>query len=294
MDSCPLRSGRQEAVNGGSEGGLFFDRFAGAPLIIAHRGYRACYPENTLCSFEQSLGRCGMIELDVQLSADGVAVIFHDETLTRTSNAVSLANEMSLTSLAVGDWRFDDLRRLDVGSWFLAADPFGAIRHGKADRALLLACMPQRILTLREVLTWATGHRMPLNIEIKKVHGGRGERSIVSAVVGDIREAGAVDRVVVSSFHHPFLRQCRQMAPEIALAALQEKFHPPELSRYLHSLGVCAYHPENGLVDAALVRTLRSSGLSVNVFTVNDPVRQQELFAFGVTGIFTDFLKDDL
>lgn len=277
-------------MNGRGEACSFFDRFDGSPLIIAHRGYRACCPENTICAFEQSLGRCGMIELDVQLSADGVAVIFHDETLTRTSNAVSLANEMGLTSLALRDWRLNELRRLDVGSWFLAADPFGAIRHGKVERARLLACMPQRILTLREVLTWATAHRMPLNIEIKEMKEGREERPIVSAVVRDIREADAADRVIVSSFHHDLLRACRQLAPEIALAALQEGVHPPDLPHYLHSLGVCAYHPENALTDAALVQTLRSSGLHVNVFTVNDPVRRQQLFAFGVTGIFTDFL----
>lgn len=267
----------------------FFERFGAAPLLIAHRGYRACYPENTLCAFAQSLGRCGMIELDVQLSADRVAMVFHDDLLTRTSDASAVAAQLGLTGLALRDWPFAALRQLDVGSWFLHADPFGTIRSGLVTPASLLACMPQRMPTLREVLVWATANRMPLNVEIKATEQSPGERSVAAVVVDEIRSASAVDLVLVSSFDHALLRVCRDRAPEIALAALQEGAHPPDLLPYLRSLGVVAYHPEDRLVDAALVAALRSAGMDVNVFTVNDPMRQGQLFAFGVTGIFTDF-----
>ncbi|WP_319588871.1 glycerophosphodiester phosphodiesterase family protein [uncultured Desulfobulbus sp.] len=273
----------------GGESCSFFNRFGGQPLIIAHRGYRACYPENTLCAFEQSLGRCQMIELDVQPCADGVAVVFHDDTLTRTSDAAAVAANFGQASLALRDWPLAALRRLDIGTWFLAADPFGTIRRGIVEPAELRACMPQRVLTLREVLVWATANRLPLNVEIKDSGRHRKDHPIVPVVVNEIREAGATGLVLVSSFHHQFLRTCRLLAPEIALAALQEGGHPPDLLHYLHCLGVCAYHPENGITDATLVNTLRSAGLHVNVFTVNEPARQQQLFTFGVTGIFTDF-----
>ena len=276
-------------MTGSREVRSFFDRFGGNPLTIAHRGYRACFPENTLCAFTQSLGRCGMIELDVQLSADGEAVVFHDQTLTRTSNAASIAADLGMTSLVLHDWRLAALRCLDIGSWFLAADPFATIRHGAMDRSLLLACMPQRILTLREVLTWATACRLPLNVEIKDMGAGRGEQAIVPVVVSEIRDAGAADLVIVSSFNHDFLRTCRQLAPELALAALQEGAHPPDLLHYLRSLGVCSYHPADAIADPSLISSLRSAGLHVNVFTVNDPLRQRQLFNSGVTGIFTDY-----
>lgn len=267
----------------------FFERFGAAPLLIAHRGYRACYPENTLCAFAQSLGRCGMIELDVQLSADRVAMVFHDDLLTRTSDAPAVAVQLGMTGLALRDWPFAALRRLDVGSWFIQADPFGAIRSGAVNPASLLACMPQRMPTLREVLVWATANRLPLNVEIKATEQSPGERSVAAVVVDEIRRASATDLVLVSSFDHDLLRACRDRAPEIALAALQEGAHPPDLLPYLRSLGVVAYHPEDSLVDASLVAALRSAGVHVNVFTVNDPMRQGQLFAFGVTGIFTDF-----
>ena len=269
----------------------FFERFAPGPLLIAHRGHRACYPENTLCAFARSLGLSRMIELDVRLSADGVAVVFHDRYLTRTSNAAQVAGELGLASLDCGDWRLDQLQRLDLGSWFLSKDPFRTLRRGAVDRAQLAALMPQRILTLREVLIWANANRMPLNIELKDMHVARLDGLLVPEVIREIRAAGATQQVVISSFNHDYLRACHQLAPEIAIAALQAGTHPPDLVRFLRSLGVCAYHPEDAITDEALVQTLRTAGLAVNVFTVNDPDRQRQLFGFGVTGIFTDFLE---
>jgi len=269
----------------------FFSRFGPQPLIIAHRGYRACYPENTLCAFEQSLGRAPMIELDVRLSGDGVAVVFHDARLTRTTDAGQLSVEHGLASLDLCDWRLDQLRRLDLGSWFLEVDPFGMLQQGYIDRARLAALMPQRILTLRELLVWAMTHNMPLNIEIKDMRLTPMDGLIVPQVLRDIRDAGASGLVLLSSFRHDYLQTCRHLFPEIATAALQESAHPPDLVRSLQTLGVCAYHPENRLVDASLVKTLRAADLHVNVFTVNDPDRQRQLFRWGVTGIFTDFLE---
>ncbi len=274
-----------------TRGAGFFDRFSPQPLSIAHRGYRACYPENTLCAFEQSLGRAPMIELDVRLSGDGVAVVFHDAGLSRTTNAGQLSGELGLTSLDLCDWRLDQLRRLDLGSWFLEADPYGMLRRGYIDRTYLAALMPQRILTLRELLAWAMANNMPLNIEIKDMGRTPMDGLIVAEVLGDIRSAGAGNLVLLSSFRHDYLQTCRHLFPEIAIAALQEGAHPPDLIRSLQTLGVCAYHPENNLVDATLVKVLRAANLHVNVFTVNDPDRQQQLYRWGVTGIFTDFLE---
>ena len=268
-----------------------FDRLAATPLYVAHRGYRACYPENTLCAFAASLGRCGMIELDVRLSADNVAVVFHDQMLTRTSDAGAVAVELGLTSLALHDWRLEQLRRLDVGSWFLEADPFEALRMGQADRGRLLACLPQRLPSLRQVLAWAMAHRMPLNIEIKDLSVSRHNELLVSEVVREIAAAKASAHVVISSFNHTVLRVSRRLDPEIATAALQEGAHPPDLLEYLRALSVCAYHPAAALANPAVIRTLRAAGLHVNVFTINDPVRQRQLFAAGATGIFTDYLN---
>ena len=55
------------------------------PWIIAHRGYRAKYPENTLAAFDGAIqAGVDMIELDVMLSHDRKIAVIHDATLDRT------------------------------------------------------------------------------------------------------------------------------------------------------------------------------------------------------------------
>jgi glycerophosphoryl diester phosphodiesterase len=58
-----------------------------ATLVIAHRGASAEKPENTLAAFRRALGLgADGIELDVQVTRDGVPVVFHDDALRRLTN----------------------------------------------------------------------------------------------------------------------------------------------------------------------------------------------------------------
>jgi len=57
------------------------------PIIVAHRGFAAEYPENTLVAFQQAMiagARC--LEIDVQLTKDHCAVVIHDANLRRTAD----------------------------------------------------------------------------------------------------------------------------------------------------------------------------------------------------------------
>lgn len=74
--------------------------------IYGHRGAPAEYPENTRAGFRRALelGVYG-IELDVHLSKDGVAVVCHDETLDRTTNARG----------PISDYTVAELREVDAG-----------------------------------------------------------------------------------------------------------------------------------------------------------------------------------
>src|SRR6476620_10045407 len=77
--------------------------------IVGHRGNAAHAPENTMESFRQALAAgAECIELDVHLSADGVAVVIHDPTLDRTTNATG-----AITSLPV-----ERIREADGGARF--------------------------------------------------------------------------------------------------------------------------------------------------------------------------------
>ncbi len=261
----------------------------GRPLIIAHRGYRALFPENTLLAFERCLGRADMIELDARLSGDDEAVVFHDASLRRTTDVLERASEGKVPSLHLSDWHLAQLQQLDAGSWFLKSDPFGSLAAGLVQPVELQAHLPQPIPTLEQVLAWSRTHNMPLNIELKDLGGESANRRLAEKVIAVIERQGMEGMILLSSFNHPLLLYCRRLAPKILRAALQEKVHPQGLLSLLQDLAVCAYHPENSITDQALVRVLASVGIAVNVFTVNDPDRQMQLARFGVNGLVTDY-----
>ena len=102
------------------------------PLIVAHRGYRAKYPENTLVAFEAAIeAGADMIELDVLLTKDRKAVVIHDESLDRTTSGQG----------PVSDYTLSELKALDAGSWFdarfLSQTGAGSWRGpGRQDRIL--------------------------------------------------------------------------------------------------------------------------------------------------------------
>ncbi len=267
----------------------FFDRFTAPHLIGAHRGFRALRPENTLMAFTASLGRCHFIEIDVQLTRDGVPVVIHDRTLKRTTDAPFLSKRLGLTSLKVSSWDLVQLKELDVGSWFLETDPFATLASGLISLGDLQPQMPQRIMTLTEILVWALRHKIPVNVEIKDQKGTKYDRNVVTMVLDVIQATGTAAMVLVSSFNHDYLFQCKALAPHLSVAVLQGEPHPPELIRYLQAIGASAYHPADAITDTALIRMLRPAGFGINVYTVNDRERRRQLFADGATAVITDF-----
>jgi len=111
------------------------------PLLIAHRGYSAEFPENTLAAFQGALDAgCHMIELDVTLTRDRRVVVIHDDTLDRTTTGKGPVRSASLAQL----------KKLDAGSWFSPA--FSS----------------ERVPELGEVLD-LMGGQVPLNIDRKSV-----------------------------------------------------------------------------------------------------------------------------
>ncbi len=267
----------------------FFDNFTSTQLIAAHRGYRANFPENTFSAFYGSIHHCHFIELDIQMSKDFVPVVMHDPTLERTSNAKTVRQQLGLKSLKICDWSLNELKLLDVGSWFLDIDPFGTIAEGKVSPETIRRNLPQRVMTLEEVLTHSLLRKLPINIEIKD-HKGKEQHSQVTEIVLQIvKKCTAQERVLISSFNHDYLVIAKTFAPKISLGVLQEHSHPPDLIEYLRALGAAAYHPSDAIVDGHLIKQLRAAGIGVNVYTVNAVKRQKALFAMGATAVFTDF-----
>lgn len=267
----------------------FFYSFDNRQYIAAHRGNRSIRPENSLCAFAASAGCCDFIEVDVQMSRDGVAVIHHDEELGRTSNGAELATRLGKSSLRLDSWDLSELRQLDIGSWFLTADPFATISRGMVSPDDQELCLFQTIMTLPELLNWAKNARIPLNVEIKDQEGGRHDRIIVDTVLAAVASAGYAESTLISSFRHDYLRQVKKQMPEIAIGVLQEGEHPEDLLQYLAAMDAQAYHPDVKITTQELIREVRGEGFGVNIFTVNEQAVGRDLFSFGATAIFSDF-----
>ena len=83
---------------------------------VAHRGASAMAPENTLSAVRRAIALgADLIELDVQRSRDGALVLMHDTTLSRTTNVQRVFPTRG--PWRVADFTFDELARLDAGSW---------------------------------------------------------------------------------------------------------------------------------------------------------------------------------
>jgi glycerophosphoryl diester phosphodiesterase len=257
------------------------------PLIIAHRGARSLAPENTIAAGRKALEvGADMWELDVGMTADGELLVVHDDTLTRTSNVKRVFPERRPWSLA--EFTLEEIRRLDFGTWFAEQDPFDQIAAGAVSPIEIESYVGEPAPTLRQALVFTRDHDWHVNVEIKDLRHTPGDSQVVPGVLALLEELGLVDRVLVSSFKHAYLREIGRRNPRIATGALVDKAHADPNS-LLRRLGARAYHPSLTAFRREQVSGLQAHGFRVNVWTVNDPEVMKSLMNAGVNGIFTDF-----
>jgi glycerophosphoryl diester phosphodiesterase len=226
-------------------------------LSIAHRGASGITPENTRVAFVKALDLgADMIEFDVQLTRDDVAIVFHDETLERTTNGSGRVSETD----------FSTISRLDAGSWFGASF---------ADH---------EVPTLEEVLGLLAGRAM-LNIELKP--DARVEQ-LVRRVVTAVARFEQFEAAIFSSFQAGALRSLRRLVPDARVGVLCQRGELASALALADELGAVALHPAAAMVDTDLVREAHARKLVVYPWTVNEPGEIALLRALGVDGIFTD------
>ena len=268
---------------------MFFDHLPQKGLICAHRGARSIAPENTLLAMRKAR-ECGAPcwETDVRMSKDGELVIFHDDTLERTTDITSHQAFQNLADYHVNQFSVDELRQLDAGSWFLADDPFGTVASGEVKGNENEDIQAQQIPLLREVLDFTKLHSFPVNVEIKDLKTPSGDVHIVDKVVDMLRETETMDLVLLSSFRHEYLYRARELSPEIAIAVIARKQHPSNLIQYLKRFQANAYHPDKAICDDELIIELQDAGFRVTSWTVNGMERAQEMRRIGA-GVLTDW-----
>jgi len=230
----------------------------GAFFRIAHRGASGRAPENTRAAFASALDiGVDAIELDCQLTADGVPVVIHDETLERTTSGIG----------PVGVKRWEEIAALDAGAWRAAA--FAG----------------ERVPRLADVLTQLAG-RVVLNVEIKSA---RDVGTIETPLVELVAAHDALSWVIFSSFHERAVRNVRAASADAAIGVLWDRRPAAGALALAEELGARCIVPSRRLVTPELVTAAHARDLGVWVWTVNDVPEMRRLVAAGVDALFSDY-----
>ena len=262
--------------------------------LQGHRGARGLFAENTLSGFLGALA-CGVdsIELDIAVTRDDVAVVVHDSVLNADLTRDADGAWLSAPGPAIRTLTLAQLRRYDVGRM----RPESAAAQAHPDqRAFDGASIP----TLEDVFAASAPAGVIIDAELKTdplfpaVTVRPGEMADI--VVATARRCLALDRLVVRSFDWRGLFHMRLHHPEIPLAWLTGAVNGGDtvaqaLQRVAeHAAGAdrSTWAPLHTTLDRATVAEAQDRGLRVVPWTVNDPVRMNELLDWGVDGLCTD------
>lgn len=230
-------------------------------IVVAHRGSSSVAPENTLAAIGAAIrsGATG-IEIDVQLTADRVPVVIHDDVLDRTTSGSGPLSAV----------RSDTLRTLDAGSWF--APEFAGERVPTLDAVL-------------DHLSAADG--VQLLLEVK----GAWDVADVRLVTEAVAEWALADRVVAMSFSVATVGALATVAPWLRRGLLITEAEDGVLDLCRH-LGATACNPRGNVLRERpeLVAQAHAAGLTVTPWTLNEPERWATAVELGVDGIMTDRL----
>ncbi|MFZ7126851.1 MAG: glycerophosphodiester phosphodiesterase [Desulfobacterales bacterium] len=256
-------------------------------LNIAHRGARSLAPENTLLAASKGIeAGADMWETDVRVTADGHLALFHDHRLTRTTDVVERFPDRSDHPFTT--FTLEEIRSLDAGSWFLDADPFGQIAAGVLSTADQSECRGQKIPTLEEALHFTGDSGWRINLELKRLSGPVERFPLVEKVLMTIDRVGIpVDRVVVSSFEHAWLDECRRRRPKLEVQALIGYHSDRPLD--WGDLRFRTYNVNSDLLGPDGVREKVRCGFAINLWTVNEAEDMKRFSDAGAAGIITDF-----
>ncbi len=237
-------------------------------ILIAHRGYRAFYPENTILAFEKSLKLFDMFEFDVQFTKDFEPVVFHDEYLNRCTNVKEIFGK----NLKINEVSFDEVKKLDNVSWFIKNNPF-KVKIPKEVYKMHKNSIPH----LDEVLAFIKKNHAYANLEIKAANVSY---SIIKEKILDkINKFSLKENIIISSFHHNYLKKMKGFYK----ALLFEK----ELAddEYIEQFFPESIHIEKNLATEKNMKKLNK--FVVNVYTVNK--RKEYFFNLGAKGVFCDY-----
>jgi glycerophosphoryl diester phosphodiesterase len=225
---------------------------------VGHRGASAYQHENTVLSLEEAISRrADMIEFDVRQTIDGVMVLFHDWGVKTSKGQRKLISNIT----------YDELCQTAHNQGY-------------------------EIATFEDVLK-QFGRRIPMNIEIKV---GGFESDIISL----LQTYPPACEPTLSSFFPWVVIRLKRINDNLKTALIlgQERVHKfnilarPVVRKLVWTMGIGAIHLQETIISRAVVESLVRGGVSVLVWTVDDPEEMRRFLKMGVDGIITN--KPDL
>jgi glycerophosphoryl diester phosphodiesterase len=248
----------------------------GPVLNIGHRGASAYAPEHTFAAYDLALEQgADYIEIDLQMTADGVLVALHDKTLNRTADAPEGVPEQYCRGL-VSKKTLEQIKMCDAGSWF-SPEYAG-----------------EQIPTLEEIFQ-RYGTSVNYYIETKNPDAAPG---MEVELVGLLEKYGLLPapdepanwQVLIQSFSAESLMKIHEINELLPLVQLYWAGTSKSIQRDLdavsqYAVGIGPYKQD---VDAALVEAAHEHCLAVHPYTVNTVEEMEALIALGVDGMFTN------
>jgi glycerophosphoryl diester phosphodiesterase len=199
------------------------------------------------------------IEVDVQLSKDGIPVVIHDFTLDRTTNGAGYVKYKT----------FAELRELDAGGWF--SKKF----------------MGEKIPSLEEVLALTKDKNILLNIELKTA--GEMYEGYERVIADLVKRYKMEEKVYLTSFDHEVIRNIKKLKTKIRTGLIIEG-NPVLLTEQLAEAGADILSIKADYLTPKIIRKMFKKNIKIITWTVNDPIQiQHTLLLSKKIGICTNY-----
>jgi glycerophosphoryl diester phosphodiesterase len=235
--------------------------------VIAHRGASGQCPETTLAAYRLALdmGVDG-VETDVHRLRDGVIVAIHDPDIKRTTDGRGQISELTLP----------ELKALDAGSWFNKTYP------GKARPEFVGLKVP----TLQEIIDLIKESPADLYVEIKDPE--RYPPDLEESLLSIIRNNGMEKKTRFLSFSAQSIEKIKALDPSSQTALLiSNRGGDPVRQALRASANELAIR--HTLATHALIDAAHNKGLSLTVWTVDEPKVLQRMIHLAVDSIVSNY-----
>lgn len=228
--------------------------------VIAHRGYSARAPENTLAALDLAVRRgADGVEFDLHTASDGEPVLIHDATLDRTTNGTGPVE--ALTS--------EELGGLDAGTWF--ADAYAG----------------EPVPALAEALAGPAAGVDVIYAEVKATR----RPADLDRIAEIVRDSGVFDRTVFISMDWEALDRIRVVEPSARIGYIVEAADRSD-EAFTRATGdpgaLLDFDARILLSDPSLTRRADEAGIDMAVWTVNDAKQATALHELGVRRFTTN------